>query len=194
MIETIRNAEYDWFLWLNGFHTPVLDTIMYWITHRFTWIPLYIFVIYYIFAKLKPHAWYKLAFILVSVGLADRITSGFMKPHFERFRPCHDPIIGHLVHVVGGCGGQYGFASSHAANSFAFMLAFILICPKQVKWKYFLVAWAILVSYSRIYVGVHYPTDLLAGALVGMLITLIIYMTVNKLNQSLLTINEGFSH
>ncbi|UTA70272.1 phosphatase PAP2 family protein [Emticicia sp. 21SJ11W-3] len=187
MIETIRNAEYGWFLWLNGFHSPFWDSIMFAVTHRLTWIPLYVFIIFYLFTRLRPNAFYKLVFILAAVGLSDRITSGLMKPYFARFRPCHDPTIGHLVHVVGGCGGQYGFASSHAANSFALMLAFILICPKNIKWKYFLIPWAILVSYSRIYVGVHYPTDLLAGALVGMLTTLIIYLIINQFNQSLLS-------
>lgn len=188
MIETIRYAEYEWFLWLNSFHAPFWDTIMYWVTHRFTWIPLYIFLIYYIFRVIRINAWYKLAFILVSVGLADRITSGFMKPYFHRFRPCHDPSIENIVHVVGGCGGQYGFASSHAANSFALALAFVLISPKsKPQWKYFLFLWAILVSYSRIYVGVHYPTDLLVGGMVGMLVTGIIYFITIKFNRSLLT-------
>lgn len=187
MIETIRYAEYEWFLWLNSFHSPLWDTIMYWVTHRFTWIPLYIFIIYYIFRFIKINAWYKLGFILISVGLSDRITSGLMKPYFLRFRPCHDPSIENLVHVVGGCGGQYGFASSHAANSFAFALAFLLINNKANKWKYFLFLWAIFVSYSRIYVGVHYPTDLIVGAIVGMLITLIIYYITKRFNQSLLT-------
>ncbi|MFD2520498.1 phosphatase PAP2 family protein [Emticicia soli] len=188
MIETIRYAEYEWFLWLNSFHTPFWDTIMYWVTHRFTWIPLYLFLIYYIFRVIRINAWYKLAFILVSVGLADRITSGFMKPYFHRFRPCHDPSIENIVHVVGGCGGQYGFASSHAANSFALALAFVLISPQsKPQWKYFLFLWAILVSYSRIYVGVHYPTDLLVGGMVGMLVTGIIYFMTIKFNQSLLT-------
>ncbi len=187
MIETIRYAEYEWFLWLNSFHSPFWDTIMYWATHRFTWIPLYIYLIYYTLVVIRRNAWYKLFFIVASVGLSDRITSGLMKPYFMRFRPCHDPTIQHLVHVVGGCGGQYGFASSHAANSFALAMAFTLIAGKETRWKYFLFLWAILVSYSRIYVGVHYPTDLTVGAIVGILVTLIIYFITIKIKQSLLT-------
>lgn len=190
MIENIRYAEYEWFLWLNSFHSPLWDTIMFWVTYRFTWIPLYLFIVYYIFKFIRQNAWYKLAFIIISVGLSDRITSGFMKPYFHRFRPCHDPAIENLVHIVGGCGGQYGFASSHSANSFAFAVAFALIAGKQNKWKYFLFLWAILVSYSRIYVGVHYPTDLLAGAVVGVLVTLIIYFIVSIFKQSLLNKTE----
>ncbi|RYU94806.1 phosphatase PAP2 family protein [Emticicia agri] len=187
MIETIRYAEYEWFLWLNSFHSPFWDTVMYWVTYRLTWIPLYIYIIYYIFVVIRKNAWYKLIFVLISVGLADRVTSGLMKPYFQRFRPCHDPAIENLVHVVGGCGGQYGFASSHAANTFAFALAFTLISRRQTKWKYFLFLWAILVSYSRIYVGVHYPTDLMAGAIAGLLSTYVIYFSITQFNQSLLT-------
>ncbi|WP_337040809.1 phosphatase PAP2 family protein [Emticicia sp. 17c] len=180
MIDTIKYAEYEWFLWLNSFHSPTLDVIMYWVTHRFTWIPLYLYLIYYIFVVIKKKPWHNLVFVLVSVGLADRITSGLMKPYFQRFRPCHDPAIENLVHVVGGCGGQYGFASSHAANSFALAMAFALIANKDSNLKYFLFLWAILVSYSRIYVGVHYPTDLLTGAVVGILITLLVYFITFK--------------
>lgn len=190
MIETIRYAEYEWFLWLNSFHSPLWDTIMYWVTHRFTWLPLYVLIIYYIFRYIRYNSWYKLTFILISVGLSDRITSGLMKPYFHRYRPCHDPAIQNLVHVVGGCGGQYGFASSHAANTFAFAMAFALIGGKDKRWKYFLFLWAILVSYSRIYVGVHYPTDLIAGALVGILTTFIIYFITVKINKSLLNKTE----
>jgi undecaprenyl-diphosphatase len=178
MIQSIKFAEYEWFLWLNDFHSPMLDVVMYWITFRFTWIPLYIYVIYYIFVKIKGQPWQNLLFILVSVGLADRITSGFMKPYFARLRPCHDPIINHLVHVVGNCGGQYGFVSSHATNCFALAVSFILILKKNnIKANFlsnFLFIWAIIVSYSRIYVGVHFPSDIIIGGFVGALLPFIL--------------------
>lgn len=178
MIQTIKFAEYEWFLWLNSLHTPMLDVVMFWITYRFTWIPLYIYVIYYIFVKIKGQTWQNLLFILISVGLADRFTSGFMKPYFARLRPCHDPIISHLVHVVGDCGGQFGFVSSHAANSFALAISFLFILKKNnLKTNILsnlLFIWAIIVSYSRIYVGVHFPTDIIFGGLIGTLISLIL--------------------
>ena len=187
MIETIKYTEYHLFLWLNSFHNSFWDTVMYWVTYRFTWIPLYLFIIYYLFAVIKKNAWYQLLFILISVGLSDRVTSGLMKPYFQRFRPCHDPEIQNFVHVVGGCGGQYGFVSSHAANSFALALAFSFINKKNPKLNYFLFIWAILVSYSRIYVGVHYPTDLVIGALMGIIITWSIYLLSIKFTNILLT-------
>lgn len=178
MIETIRYAEYEWFLWLNSFHSPFWDTIMFWVTYRFTWIPLYLYIIYFLFKNIRFDFVRSLLFVLISVGLADRITSGFMKPYFQRFRPCHDPVIQHIVHVVGNCGGQYGFVSSHASNSFALVVViFILFRNHKIESRlpFFLLFWAIIVSYSRIYVGVHFPTDIIVGGLVGCLIPVALY-------------------
>lgn len=180
MIETIKYAEYELFLWLNSFHNPTFDVIMLWITYRFTWIPLYLYLIYYLFTKFRASFWQNLLFIALSVGLSDRFTSGFMKPYFHRFRPCHDPFIQNIVHVVGNCGGEFGFASSHAANCFALSTVFFLINDNRIL-NYFLLFWAIIVSYSRIYVGVHFPTDLLVGASVGVFITCFLFILKIKL-------------
>lgn len=181
MIETIKYAEYEWFLWLNSFHSPTFDVIMFWVTFRFTWLPLYVYVIYYTYIKFKATFWQNLIFIVLSVGLSDRFTSGFMKPFFQRFRPCHDPLIQQMVHVVGDCGGQFGFASSHAANCFALATSFYLL-NRGDKLTIFLFIWAIIVSYSRIYVGVHFPTDLLVGAIIGVLISMMLFVLKNTLN------------
>ncbi|WP_188765268.1 phosphatase PAP2 family protein [Emticicia aquatilis] len=186
MIETIRYAEYEWFLWLNSFHSPLWDTIMFWVTYRFTWIPLYLYIIYYLFKNIRADFVLSILFVLISVGLADRITSGLMKPYFQRFRPCHDPLIQHIVHVVGNCGGQYGFVSSHASNSFALVAALIILFKNykiDSKLPLFLFFWAIIVSYSRIYVGVHFPTDILVGGLIGFLIPFAIFPIVKLIKQ-----------
>ena len=111
-----------------------------------------------------------------------------MKPFFHRFRPCHDPAIQNLVHVVGDCGGQFGFASSHASNSFALVMAIYLLAKLNnwsLKLPAFLLFWAIIVSYSRIYVGVHFPTDIVVGAIVGIMITLFTYIFLKFINQKL---------
>lgn len=191
MIETIRYAEYEWFLWLNSFHSPFWDTMMFWVTYRFTWIPLYLYIIYFLFKNIRFDFVRSLLFVLISVGLADRITSGLMKPYFQRFRPCHDPIIQHIVHLVGNCGGQYGFVSSHASNSFALVAALSILFKThkiETKMLLFLSIWAIIVSYSRIYVGVHFPTDILVGGLIGFLIPFAIYpiITLFKLKKSII--------
>ncbi len=182
MIETVKYAEFEWFLWLNSFHTPTLDVIMFWVTYRFTWIPLYLFLIYYLFIKFRASFWQNLLLIVLSVGLSDKFTSGFMKPYFHRFRPCHDPFIQNIVHVVGDCGGEFGFASSHAANCFALATAFFLINDNRIL-NFFLLFWAIIVSYSRIYVGVHFPTDLLTGASVGVFISYFLFILKNYISK-----------
>ncbi|WP_394991349.1 phosphatase PAP2 family protein [Emticicia sp.] len=187
MIETIKYAEYEWFLWLNSIHSPTWDVIMFWVTYRFTWIPLYAYLVYYLFIKFRASFWQNLFFITLSVGLSDKITSGFMKPFFQRLRPCHDPAIQNMVHIVGNCGGEFGFASSHAANSFALAMSFYLLNGNK-KLLFFLFLWAIIVSYSRIYVGVHFLTDILAGALVGILITTILF--IFKINLKKRALNK----
>ncbi|MFY7912181.1 MAG: phosphatase PAP2 family protein [Emticicia sp.] len=181
MIDSIKYAEYEWFLWLNSFHSPLWDTIMFWVTYRFTWIPLYLFIIYFLYKNISQNFVRNLLFVLISVGLADRITSGLMKPFFQRLRPCHDPLIQHIVHVVGNCGGQFGFVSSHASNSFALVAALIILVKNykiDSKIHLFLFFWAIIVSYSRVYVGVHFPTDIVIGGLIGFLIPFIIYPVI----------------
>ena len=184
MIETIKYAEYEWFLWLNSFHSPVWDVTMFWVTYRFTWLPLYAYLIYYLFIRYRINFWQNLLFVALSVGFSDKFTSGFMKPYFHRFRPCHDPAIQHIVHVVGDCGGQFGFASSHAANCFALATAFFLLNGNR-SLTFFLFLWAIIVSYSRIYVGVHFPTDLIIGAIVGIIITIILWIFKNLITSKL---------
>lgn len=198
MLETIKYTEYEWFLWLNSLHTPLMDKVMYAITHRYTFIPLYIFLIYLVFRVVKNQPFQKLAYILLSVGLADRVTSGLMKPYFQRLRPCHDPAISNLVHTVTDCGGQFGFVSSHAANTFALAFCYYLLFKGLMKLNIaikfiiiFLFIWAIIVSYSRIYIGVHYPTDVIVGGLVGSLISIFLFILLNKLTKNQLkTLNN----
>ena len=100
--------------------------------------------------------------------MTDQFTSGLMKPFFERLRPSHEPALEGMVHMVSGySGGKYGFASSHAANTFG--IAMFLSCLLKVEkpWINWLFLWAALVSYTRIYLGVHYPGDIIVGALIG---------------------------
>jgi undecaprenyl-diphosphatase len=117
--------------------------------------------------------------IIVSIGiviaLCDRVSSGFFKPFFERFRPSRDPEISNLVHIINDYrGGKYGFLSSHAANSFG--LAVFISYIFQKKWiSISLISWAVIVSYSRIYLGVHYLGDVICGAILGTLLAFLVY-------------------
>lgn len=169
MIEKLNEWDMDLFLFLNSQHNSFMDIAMYWITDKLFWIPLYILVISWLFRKYGlPAAWIMLT-IGFSVGLADQIASGFMKPYFGRLRPCYDESISHMVYVLRGCGGRFSFASSHASTAFAFAMSMWLHVRHLYKPVVYLFIWATIVSYSRIYVGVHYPADLVVGALVGIL-------------------------
>ncbi len=157
-------------LWLNGFHSPSIDSMMMLMTKTIFWLPLYLILAYLIFKRYKIEGWFVLVAAGISILLADQITSGFMKPFFARLRPSQEPGLEGLLHLVNGYkGGRYGFASSHAANTFA--IAFLVWCifKDASRWTGLIFLWAIVMSYTRIYLGVHYPSDILVGALVGIL-------------------------
>lgn len=168
-MDSLINYDQQLFLTLNGFNSPNADAVMSWITNKYSWIPLYLFLIFLIVKDRRKDSLWILATVIAAVGLADFVSSGIMKPLFVRPRPCHDPLIGHLVHMISGCGGQYGFSSSHASTSFALATSLYIMMHSRFKIVSLLFIWALIYSYSRIYVGVHYPGDIIAGAIVGML-------------------------
>ncbi|OJV12979.1 MAG: phosphatase PAP2 family protein [Dyadobacter sp. 50-39] len=169
-VHHIVRIDQELFLWLNGLHTPWLDTIMYWVTYKFTWIPMYVLLIA---LTVRAEGWKRgglmIITVVLAVAVADKITSGFMKPYFLRLRPCHDPTITTVMHHVTDCGGMYGFASSHASTSFALAISWFSLTRNKIPQMAFLFLWAAIYAYSRVYVGVHYPLDILVGSLVGML-------------------------
>lgn len=185
-METLNRLDTGAFLTLNGWHADWLDVAMYWISDREFWFPAYALLLIWLGWKFRWAALGVVLALALTVALSDQVTSSVMKPLFLRLRPCHEPAIDQWVHVVWECGGTYGFASSHAANSFGFAALLYLLLPRHRAFARFLFVWAALVSYSRIYVGAHYPLDVLAGAGVGTLMALIcagLYrFTVKKFN------------
>jgi undecaprenyl-diphosphatase len=169
-VHTLIHSDQELFLWLNGMHTPWLDAIMYWITYKYTWIPMYLVLMAISLRTDRKKGVMEILTVLIAVLIADKITSGLMKPYFIRFRPCHDPDLQGLVHTVSGCGGLYGFASSHASTSFAVAITWFSFFRTKVPYIGLLFAWAALYSYSRVYVGVHYPADIFIGALIGIVV------------------------
>ena len=167
MRDALNQLDTDLFLWLNGLHAPWLDPIMVLATERNTWFPFYALLIGWLTFRYRKRAIGLVLTLVVSVFIADQTASALLKPLTHRLRPCHTPELQHLIHPVLECGGQYGFASSHAANTFALATGLWLLVGRQypaVRWVFL---WAVIVSYSRIYVGAHYPLDVLAGAGVG---------------------------
>ena len=169
MIETINYWDEKAFLWLNSFHLEVLDPVVLQLTQTITWIPLYVLLLYLIYRIDSKNTLWILGGVLLTILLADQVSSGLMKPYFERLRPCHDPRWEGMMHVYGRCGGLYGFVSSHAANTFGLATFLTLKLGKKQKAIAWLFLYALVVSYTRIYLGVHYPLDLFFGALVGVL-------------------------
>jgi len=175
IIEQLTELDKNLLLCLNSYHSPMWDNFFWIITNTLTWIPLYL-TIAYIF--IKNHSlrgiWF-LIFAAVLILLCDRISSGFFKPFFERFRPTHDPFLRDMVHIVHNKrGGLYGFVSSHAANSFGLAVYLSLIFRNRL-FNITIFSWAVIFSYSRIYLGLHYPGDIIAGALLGLILGRLVY-------------------
>ena len=170
MIEQLIEYDKDLLRFLNGFHAPWLDPVMLILTETIAWLPLYIFLLYIVIKEFKREAWIILLGIVITILLADQITASLMKPFFARLRPSREPTLEGLVHLVEGYkGGQFGFASSHAANTFGAAMFYFLVFKDKKRWIGWLFVWAAVMSYTRIYLGVHYPGDILVGALVGMI-------------------------
>ena len=169
MIELIKQWDEELFLWLNSFHSDALDPIIFQMTETVTWLPLFAFLIYKIYKVDPKNSWWVFGGILLTILISDQVTSGIMKPFFERLRPCHDPRWEGIMHNYGRCGGLYGFVSSHAANTFGLAVFLNRKLKGKIKGLRWLYLYAFVVSYTRIYLGVHYPWDLLLGAAMGTL-------------------------
>jgi undecaprenyl-diphosphatase len=174
MMEFVLQLDRALFFFLNGLQHPVLDTLMLWITYRFTWFPFYGVLVYLLVKHFGKNSIPMIVCLLLTVILADQVSSGFFKPYFARLRPCHDPLM-EGVSLVGHCGGRFGFVSSHAADTFGAATCLWLLVREYWKPVAWMFAWAAVVSYSRIYLGVHYPLDIALGALLGALLAFCCY-------------------
>lgn len=189
MFERLEQLDRDLFIWLNSPHTAWLDVVMWYVSTTTLWIPLYLFFLFYAFKKGKwKAAVYILLAVVACVAVADLLSVHAFKNVFQRYRPTHNQEIAEQVKTVlkpNGQeyrGGQFGFVSSHAANISA-IATFVILCLRQYsRWWWLLILWACLVMYSRIYLGVHYPGDIVAGSLLGISIALVVFFTTRKLN------------
>ena len=168
----LNNWDHQLFLLLNGLHVDWLDPVMTFFSSERGWIPFYAVLLFLVFYKYRWKGLWVLLGVIVVITCSDQISAHVFKPLFHRLRPCYDPLIEDLVHLPKGKpGGHYGFISSHAANTFA-LASFIYMTMRQhykkIGWLMF--SWAAVVSYSRIYMGVHFPGDVICGAAVGLIL------------------------
>ena len=176
MYEALVSFDRNLFLALNGSFGPIADVFMVWVADRFIWIPLYVFLAVILYRKFGLQSLFMILFAGAMIFMSDQ-GSVMLKIACMRERPCHDDTISLMVHTVGNrCGGQYGFVSSHAANTMA-LLTFMLLMLRNsnIYLTAGLACWVILIGYCRIYLGVHFPADIVGGWMVGILAAFLTY-------------------
>ena len=193
MLEQLLHIDTEILLAINGWHAPWADLLMWIISAKATWIPLYLLLIgllvwRYLQPAPTPIKWLQkvpacvvmIVVIGVAVGAADFIASGILKDWVARPRPTRVPELEGVLHLVNGYkSGQYGFVSSHAANTMAVALLFSLIWRNKIA-TCGLMLWVAANCYSRMYLGVHYPTDILGGLIVGSLVAVVGYWLLDR--------------
>jgi undecaprenyl-diphosphatase len=181
MIEWLEDIDRKLFLAINGANSESLDTIMFWVSNKLTWIPFYILLSVFVVLFFKRRSWIVFIAVVPLILLTDQGANMFKNTFAKRYRPCHNLELAGKVHVVGNCGGTHGFFSSHAANTMGLAVFLGLLFIRHKKWILpALILWAILIAYSRVYCGVHYPADVIAGMLWGTLWGWIAFFIVNR--------------
>ncbi len=182
MLEALKQFDRELFLLINGCHSEIADSIMVIISGRFSWIPLYIFLLYLLIRVLHKNIFYVIVAVILLIVLSDQGSVILFKNLVQRLRPCHDESIKQVVHLVNGsCGGQFGFISSHAANTMALSVFVFLLLRNNFGNKMLLIfLYPFIVSYSRIYLGIHYPGDVICGMIFGAALGFIVAVLTQK--------------
>ena len=185
-MEKLLQLDTELFLFFNGLHVPWVDRIVYYLSKGWVWLPLFVCIIYLIFRLYQKRGWIVLAVFALTIALSDQ-TCNLLKNSMCRYRPSHTEAIAKDIHLVekpdGGLyyGGKYGFPSAHASNTMALAFLVIFFLSKGKKWVMALaVAWSLMMAYTRLYLGVHYPIDILCGFILGSCYALLMYFLYKK--------------
>lgn len=183
MLEQLKNIDTELFLFLNGKHNSFFDPIMYWASDKLFWLPFYLFIAIVLIREYKKKSVYVFTAIALLITICDQTASHLIKNLVKRLRPSHEPSLQNLIYLSeAGKGGQYGFISSHSANAFGLATFLILLLPSKYNWlKLVLIFWAFLVAYSRIYNGVHYPSDVIVAMFLGIAYGLLMRFVLLKI-------------
>lgn len=176
MLERILPYETNLFFLINGSHTYFTDCIMWLFSGSAVWIPIAVFLIFFLVYRKKWTEWLPLLIAIAILFICcDQFSSSLIKPAFTRLRPTHYPeMMDHVRTLYGYTGGQYGFLSGHATNSFGFAMFTSLVFRKKI-YSISIFIWAVIMAYSRIYLGVHFVSDVIAGAISGITIGYIVF-------------------
>ncbi len=168
MMSEILALDEQIFLWINQLRIPLFEEFSPYYRHKLIWLPLYIFLASYFVINYGKKGWWVIVFGLITVGLSDTASSQWVKKSVQRLRPCNTTELQPYIIERVRCGGGYSFTSSHATNhgALAFYFFFILAGVRN-KWHWGLLAWAVSISFAQVYVGVHYPLDVICGLLLG---------------------------
>lgn len=180
--EWLLNLDRELFTLINAkASSPSIDWFFKALRNAITWIPLYAFLLYWIIRHYKKYAWQFIFISLVVFAVTDHTSASILKPMFMRLRPCFDAELQIVVRDLVGCGGRYGMPSTHASNHFGlasfWFFSITWMSTRRWHWLWF---WAFAIGYSQVYVGKHYPGDILAGALLGTCVGFLFAMLLRK--------------
>lgn len=179
----LQNLDKSLFYRINSqWHTHFLDVVLPLVREPTIWVPFYFFMIIFILINFKSRGWLWVLFSLLLVMISDYTSSSVIKDLFPRLRPCRDPELAHSVRfIVQYCPRSSSFVSSHAVNHFAISTFIFLTLKDSISRKWaFIFLWAFIICYAQVYVGVHFPIDVTAGALWGILIGYAISTLFNR--------------
>ena len=181
MVELLQLDQNLFFLINGDWHNSFLDAIMPYWRNKMFWSPLYIFLLFYVLLNFKLKGFYFILIVAAVITVSDTTSSKIIKKSVQRIRPCNDDSLKNEVQLLVKCGGGYSFTSSHAANHFAGATFLILTLFRRFRWaKYALIFWAASIAYGQVYVGVHYPVDVLVGSFLGIITGILAAMIYSR--------------